>query len=61
MILFILGFIFGFGCFIAGLHYSHIKIENNIEYPSYLRAIFIARYLSISFFLLGIIKLFLIN
>ena len=57
MILIGLGFLFGIGSFIAGLHYSHIKIVNNKEYRDYYKTIMIARYLSVIFFVIGFLLL----
>jgi hypothetical protein len=58
MILFVLAFLFGVGSFLAGLHYSHIRMESNLEYKQYFKAILIARNLGVLFFLLGVIRLF---
>ena len=60
MIFIILGFIFGFGSFIAGLHYSHLKIEHQNDYRRYFRVIIYMRYLSVIFFIIGIAYKFLI-
>jgi hypothetical protein len=57
MILIGLGFVTGFGSFLAGLHYSHIKIENQKDYKDYYKSLIISRYLSVLFFVLGAIKL----
>jgi len=55
-----LAFLFGVGSFIAGLHYSHIKIVNNKEYPDYYKAIIISRDLSVIFFVIGFLVLLLL-
>lgn len=52
-----LGFLFGIGSFIAGLHYSHIKIVNNKEYPDYYKSIVISKYLSVVFLIIGLLVL----
>jgi len=57
MILIGLGFLFGVCSFIAGLHYSHIKIVNKKEWQKYYKAIVISRYLSVVFFITGLFLL----
>lgn len=61
MVLIVLGFITGFGSFFAGLHYSHIQIENQRNSKGYYKSIIISRYLSIIFFALGTVKLLFFN